>query len=80
MFKLDFDKIGALATLVKAGMSIEDIKKYAEVVETSPDLPKDAALEDIKEQAEIKDFEAPKPKEEPKEDPVQTIANLLKEE
>lgn len=78
MFKLDFGKIGDLATLLKAGLSLEEIRTYAEVVETAPDLPKDADLEDIKKAADIKDFEAPKVEEKPKkEDPISTLRGLV---
>jgi hypothetical protein len=77
MFKLDFGKIGDLATLLKAGLTIDVIRTYAEVVETAPDLPKDADLEDIKKAAEIKDFEAPKAEEPKKEDPISTLRGLV---
>lgn len=78
MFKLDFGRIGDLATLLKAGLSLEEIKAYAEVIETAPDLPKDAALEDVKAAAEIKDFELPKTEEKPKkEDPIKTLRDLV---
>lgn len=80
MFKLDFGKISDLATLVKAGMSLDQIKTYAEVIETDPNLPKDAALEDIKKAAEIKSVEElPKP-EEKQQDPIETLKNLVKED
>lgn len=77
MFKLDFGKIGDLACLLKAGLSLEEIKAYAEVIETAPDLPKDADLEDVKAAAEIKDFEAPKAEEPKKEDPISTLRGLV---
>lgn len=78
MFKLDFGRIGDLATLLKAGLSIDEIKAYAEVIETAPELPKDAALEDVKAAAEIKDFELPKAEEKPKkEDPIKTLRDLV---
>ena len=80
MFKLDFGKISDLATLVKAGMSLDQIKTYAEVIETAPDLPKDAALEDIKKAAEIKSVEELPKSEEPKNDPIETLKNLVKED
>ncbi len=78
--KLDFQKIADVATLLRSGMKIEDIKQFAEVIETAPDLPKDAALEDIKKAAEIKSVdELPKP-EEQKQDPIETLKNLVKED
>lgn len=78
MFKIDFGKISDLATLLKAGLSLDEIKTYAEVIETAPDLDKNADLEDVKKAAEIKDFEPDKKDEEPKkEDPMETLKNLV---
>lgn len=78
--KLDFQKIADVATLLRSGMKIEDIKQFAEVIETDPNLPKDAALEDIKKAAEIKSVEElPKP-EEKQQDPIETLKNLVKED
>lgn len=78
--KLDFQKIADVATLLRSGMKIEDIKQFAEVIETAPNLPKDAALEDIKKAAEIKSVEElPKP-EEKQQDPIETLKNLVKED
>ena len=75
MFKFDFDKISNLATLIKAGLTIDEIKQYAEVIETAPELPKDAALEDVKAAAEIKSVE--ELPTEPKEDPIEKLKNLV---
>lgn len=81
MFNLDFEKIGNLATLVKAGMSLQDIKAYAEVIETAPDLPKDAALEDVKAAAEIKSVEElPKADDNKAIDPIAQLKTLVKED
>lgn len=78
--KLDFQKIADVATLLRSGMKIEDIKQFAEVIETDPNLPKDAALEDIKKAAEIKSVEElPKP-EDKQQDPIETLKNLVKED
>lgn len=81
MFNLDFEKIGNLATLVKAGMSLQDIKAYAEVIETAPDLPKDAALEDVKAAAEKTSVEElPKTEDKKEVDAIETLKNLVKED
>lgn len=79
--KLDFDKIGNLATLIKAGMSINDIKAYAEVIETSPNIDENAALEDIKAEAEIKSVdELPVSTDTEQKDTIQTLKDLIKED
>ena len=75
--KLDFDKISNLATLIKAGMSIKDIQAYAEVIETSPNLPKDAGLEDVKAEAEKKSVETLPT--ESKEDPVEQLKKMIED-
>ena len=78
--KLDFQKIADVATLLRSGMKIEDIKQFAEVIETDPNLPKDAALEDIKKAAEIKSVEELPKSEEKQQDPIETLKNLVKED
>lgn len=75
---LDFEKISDLATLIKAGMSIKDIKAYAEVIETSPNLPKDAGIEEVKAEAEKKSVET-LPTEKKKEDPIEQLKNLIED-
>ena len=68
-----------ISDLVKGGMSIDDIKLYAEVIETAPDLPKDAALEDVKAAAEIKAVdELPKASEPEDADPIAQLRDLVK--
>lgn len=80
MLKLDFQKIGDIATLLRAGLTVDEIRQYSEVIETAPNLPKDAALEDIKAAAEIKSVEELPKAEEPKVDPIQQLKNLVKED
>ena len=79
--KLDFQKISDVATLLRAGMTVADIKAYAEVIETAPDLPKDPTLEDVKAAAEIKAVEQlPKADEKKKVDPIEQLKSLVKED
>lgn len=81
IMKLDFQKISDVATLLRAGMTVADIKAYAEVIETAPDLPKDATLEDVKAAAEIKAVdELPKADENKEEDSITKLRNLIKED
>lgn len=74
---MDEDQISAIKALTKAGMSYKDIKVYAEVLETSPNLPEDAGLEDVKKEAEVTSTEATPTKE---EDPIENLKNLIKED
>lgn len=78
MKKLDFDKIDNLATLFRAGMSLKEILAYAEVIETSPNLPKDAGIEEVKEEADKKSVET-LPTEKKKEDPIEQLKNLIED-
>lgn len=78
MLNLDFSKISDIATLIKAGISLSDIKQLAEVIETSPDLPENPTIEDVKEAAEKDSFELPKEPEDKKpEDPIAVLRNLV---
>lgn len=77
--KLDFQKISDVATLLRAGMSVADIKAYAEVIETAPELPKEVTLEDVKAAAEIKSVEELPKADEKKVDPIEQLKNLVKE-
>lgn len=81
MFKLDFGKVGDLATLIKAGMSLDDIKRYAEIVETSPNIDANSTLEDIKAEDNNDSFELPKEpenKENTNADPINILKDLVK--
>lgn len=78
--KLDFQKISDVATLLRAGMTVADIKAYAEVVETAPTLPENPTLEDVKEAAEIKSVEELPKADEKKVDPIEQLKNLVKED
>lgn len=78
MLNLDFSKISDIATLIKAGISLSEIKQLAEVIETSPDLPENPTIEDVKEAAEKDSFELPKEPEDKKpEDPISVLRNLV---
>ena len=77
--KLDFQKISDVATLLRAGMTVADIKAYAEVIETAPELPKEPTLEDVKAAAEIKSVEELPKADEKKVDPIEQLKNLVKE-
>lgn len=78
MLNLDFSKISDIATLIKAGISLSDIKQLAEVIETSPDLPENPTIEDVKEAAEKDSFELPKePEDKKSEDPIAVLRNLV---
>lgn len=68
-----------IADLMKGGMSIEDIKLYAEVIETAPELKENAALEDVKAAAEIKAVEELPKAAEPKADPIAQLRDLVKD-
>lgn len=76
---MDEDQISAIKALTKAGMSYKDIKVYAEVLETSPNLPEDAGLEDVKKEAEKTSIDA-LPENKQEEDPIQNLKNLIKED
>jgi len=81
LFNLDFDKIAAVNSLLKAGLSWDEIKNLAETKETSPDLKEDAALDDIKAEANKTSVETlPTETEKKKEDPIESLRNLIKEE
>lgn len=81
LFNLDFDKIAAVNSLLKAGLSWDEIKNLAETKETSPDLKEDAALEDVKAEANKTSVETlPTEPEKKKEDPIESLRNLIKEE
>jgi hypothetical protein len=68
-----------IAALVNAGLTVDEIKQYAEVIETAPELPKDAALEDVKAAAEIKAVdELPKASEPEDADPIAQLRDLVK--
>lgn len=78
MLNLDFSKIGDIATLIKAGISLSEIKQLAEVIETSPELPENPTIEDVKEAAEKDSFELPvEPEDKLKEDPIAVLRNLV---
>lgn len=78
MLNLDFSKIGDIATLIKAGISLSEIKQLAEVIETSPELPENPTIEDVKEAAEKDSFELPQePEDKLKEDPISVLRNLV---
>lgn len=70
------DEIAAIKVLTKAGMSYNDIKLYAEVLETSPNLPEDAGLEDVKKEVEKTTVET----QQEEENPIENLKKLLKEE
>lgn len=81
--KIDFQKISDIATLLRAGMTIADIKEYAEVIETSPEV-KDKeikSVEDLKEVVDKKSVEDLPKADEKKEDtdPIETLKSLVKE-
>lgn len=80
--KIDFQKISDIATLLRAGMTIADIKEYAEVIETSPEV-KDKeikSVEDLKEVVDKKSVEdLPKADENEDTDPIETLKSLVKE-
>lgn len=81
--KIDFQKISDIAVLLRAGMTIADIKEYAEVIETSPEV-KDKeikSVEDLKEVVDKKSVEDLPKADEKKEDadPIETLKSLVKE-
>lgn len=80
--KIDFQKISDIATLLRAGMTVADIKEYAEVIETSPEV-KDKeikSVEDLKEVVDKKSVEdIPKADENEDTDPIETLKSLVKE-
>lgn len=81
--KIDFQKISDIATLLRAGMTIADIKEYAEVIDTSPEV-KDKeikSVEDLKEVVDKKSVEDLPKADEKKEDtdPIKTLKSLVKE-
>lgn len=81
LFNLDFDKIAAVNSLLKAGLSWDEIKNLAETKETSPDIKEDAALEDIKAEANKTSVETlPTETEKKTENPIESLRNLIKED
>lgn len=81
--KIDFQKISDIAILLRAGMTIADIKEYAEVIDTSPEV-KDKeikSVEDLKEVVDKKSVEDLPKADEKKEDtdPIKTLKSLVKE-
>lgn len=80
LFNLDFDKIAAVNSLLKAGLSWDEIKNLAETKETSPTLKEDAALEDVKAEADKTSVETLPIEPEKKADPIESLRNLIKEE
>ena len=74
----DFEKVNAVRDIIMAGLSWDEIKDLAETKETSPNLKEDAALEDIKAEANKTSVETlPTDK---KEDPIESLRNLIKED
>lgn len=77
--KLDFQKISDVATLLRAGMTVADIKAYAEVIETSPEAKNIESVEDLKDVADKKSVEELPKADEKKVDPIEQLKNLVKE-
>lgn len=77
--KLDFQKISDVATLLRAGMTVADIKAYAEVIETSPKAEEIKTVEDLKDVADKKSIEELPKADEKKVDPIEQLKNIVVE-
>jgi len=66
-----------IVALAKAGYSPKQVKELLEMVETSPKVA-ETKVEEITKPKETKT--EPEKKEETKEDPIQSLINILKEE
>lgn len=74
-------KIQDLVTLAQAGWTPKQVKEVLEMLSTSPTADQEAAPEKLKEEADIKAVdELPKVEEQPKEDPIEGLRNLIKED
>ena len=66
--------------LSKQGWTLSDIKEVCELLATSPSVDKDAAPAELKKEAENKVIEElPKPADK-KEDPIDALKDLIKED
>lgn len=74
-----FENFKDIVELAKAGWTLKDIKEVKELLSTSPTVDKDAAPEDLKKEAENKSVEK-LPTEKKKEDPIDELKKLVKED
>ena len=75
---LNLETLKDVITLSRQGWTLQDIKEVCELLSTSPTVNQEAAPEELKEEVENKVIEELPTT--PKEDPIDAIKNLVKED